>query len=122
MTTTHQPEMHQPEMSDTEDSDVEMNDLGTQDNDRERLFSNDDSESFERRWTEVQTHFVDNPKRAVEDADSLVAEVMERLTSRFTDQKCLLDEQWSSGDETETEDLRLAMTRYREFFRRLLAA
>jgi len=113
--------MQEPEMQDPEMTAADVGDHESRDDDRERLFSSEDGDVFERRWTEVQTHFVDDPERAVQDADRLVTEVMERLTARFAEQKRALDQQWSSGDAVETEDLRLAMTRYREFFRRLLA-
>jgi hypothetical protein len=86
------------------------------------LLTPEDSAAFEQRWTEVQTYFVDDPERAVEDADRLVGDLMEALATRFADQKRSLTAQWSSGDAVETEDLRIALTRYRDFFRRLLAA
>jgi hypothetical protein len=38
------------------------------------------SEEYRSRWTSIQTGFVDEPRHAVEQADSLVAEVMQELT------------------------------------------
>ena len=92
------------------------------DDDGEALFATEDRRSFDQRWTEVQTRFVDNPRDAVASADHLVAEVMQTLAGRFADHKAALEEQWSGGGEVETEQLRQAMRSYRTFFRRLLAA
>ena len=90
--------------------------------DTELLFGPRDSEDFERRWTDVQTRFVDDPREAVESADRLVAEVMQTLARRFAEHKAQLEDQWSGGGDPETEDLRQALRRYRAFFHRLLAA
>lgn len=86
------------------------------------LFSGDDAQSFRERWEQVQSRFVDDPRGAVQDADALVADVTESLTSSFAEQKTSLEQQWSAGDDVETEDLRLTLRRYRELFERLLAA
>ncbi|HEU4354117.1 MAG TPA: hypothetical protein VFT27_00870 [Actinomycetota bacterium] len=66
--------------------------------------------------------FVDEPRSAVEDADQLVTEVIEQLQASFTTERGRLEGQWQQGDEVSTEDLRLALRRYRSFFDRLLAA
>ncbi|HYK94975.1 MAG TPA: hypothetical protein VE011_03785 [Candidatus Dormibacteraeota bacterium] len=73
------------------------------------------------RWADVQAGFVDQPRSAVEHADALVAEVMQRLAKGFATERQHLEEQWSRGDDVSTEDLRLALQRYRSFFDRLLA-
>jgi len=73
------------------------------------------------RWTDVQSAFVDEPRTAVEQADALVADVMKRLASGFADERSSLESQWSRGDDVSTEDLRLALQRYRAFFDRLLS-
>jgi hypothetical protein len=86
------------------------------------LFGPDDSAAFEERWTDVQKQFVDDPQHAVESADKLVSEVMQTLAKRFAAQKAALEQQWSEGDNIETEDLRQAMQHYRTFLQRLLAA
>ena len=88
----------------------------------EELFSSDDSASFEQRWTEVQTRFVDDPRDAVASADHLVAEVMQTLARRFSDRKSTLEHQWDDEGQADTEELRRAMQEYRSFFQRLLAA
>jgi hypothetical protein len=84
------------------------------------LFPTGDAEGFRSRWTEVQVGFVDEPRTAVEQADSLVAEMMKRLAQVFADERGKLEEQWSRGDDISTEDLRVALQRYRSFFDRLL--
>jgi hypothetical protein len=73
------------------------------------------------RWTDVQTAFVDEPRSAVEQADALVADVMKRLATGFADERRTLEGQWTRGDDVSTEDLRLALQRYRSFFDRLLS-
>jgi hypothetical protein len=90
--------------------------------DSDLLFADADRSSFDQRWNDVQGRFVDDPKGAVASADSLVAEVMQGLASRFADHKSSLEQQWAGGGEADTEELRQAMHRYRAFFRRLLAA
>ena len=76
---------------------------------------------FRSRWQEVQTGFVDEPRHAVAQADGLVAEMMQRLAKVFADERGKLEEQWSRGDDISTEDLRVALRRYRSFFDRLLS-
>jgi hypothetical protein len=74
------------------------------------------------RWEQIQGSFVDEPRRAVEEADSLVAELMQRLADSFAEERKGLEGQWDRGDEVSTEDLRIALQRYRSFFDRLLSA
>ena len=86
------------------------------------LFTAEETGSFRSRWTEIQTGFVDRPRESVEEADRLVADLVQRLTAQFGDERSRLEAQWDRGDEASTEDLRVALTRYRSFFERLLAA
>jgi hypothetical protein len=81
----------------------------------------DETHTFRSRWDAIQTGFVDEPRHAVEQADGLVAEVMKRLAETFAEERSKLEGQWSRGDNVSTEDLRLALQRYRSFFDRLLA-
>ena len=74
-----------------------------------------------QQWEAIQAGFVDEPRRAVEQADSLVAEVIQRLAKSFADERTRLEGQWSRGDQVGTEDLRVALQRYRSFFQDLLA-
>lgn len=87
-----------------------------------QLLADDDTTTYQRRWDEIQVAFVDEPRSAVEGADTLVAEVMQRLAETFAQERSNLEDQWSRGDEVSTEDLRVALQRYRSFFNRLLAA
>lgn len=85
------------------------------------LFSPAESDDFHRRWAALQTSFVDEPRQAVQEADGLVAGAMKRLAEIFADERATLDQQWDRGDSVSTEDLRLALRRYRSFFGRLLS-
>jgi len=85
------------------------------------LFPDTDSADFRRRWMEVQTSFVDEPRRAVQQADELVAGVMKMLAETFAREREGLEHQWDRGEDVTTEDLRVAMQRYRSFFDRLLS-
>jgi hypothetical protein len=87
---------------------------------RVELFSEDEIERFRGRWQSLQTAFVDDPRDTVQGADQLVAEVMQALASTFADHKRDLETQWQQGEEVATEDLRLALQRYRTFFNELL--
>lgn len=85
------------------------------------LFSTDEVQGLRARWDSVQASFVDEPRRAVEDADTLVAGAMKRLAETFAEERSRLEGQWDRDGEASTEDLRLALQRYRAFFGRLLA-
>ncbi len=80
-----------------------------------------ESDAFLRRWSDVQARFIDDPQAAVRDADDLVTELVHALSARFAQHKDGLDQQWRSGGEPGTEQLRLALQQYRSFFQRLLA-
>lgn len=86
------------------------------------LLPSDKADSFGRRWTDIQSNFVDEPKTAVRNADGLVSEVIQELSSRFAQERQGLEHQWSGGGDVSTEDLRMALRHYRDFFQRLLAA
>jgi hypothetical protein len=77
--------------------------------------------TFQDRWEEVQTRFVDEPRGAVEEADGLVANLMQQLAEGFAEERERLEAQWGRGEDISTEDLRVALQRYRSFFQRLLA-
>ena len=85
------------------------------------LFNDEEGQGFRSRWEAVQTGFVDEPRTAVEQADALVAEVITRLAEIFANERTTLEQQWGRGDNVSTEDLRIAMQRYRSFFERLLS-
>jgi hypothetical protein len=85
------------------------------------LFPDDELHNFRARWDQAQTSFVDEPRQAVEQADSLVANVVKRIAEQFANERAQLEKQWDRGDNVSTEDLRQALRRYRSFFDRLLA-
>jgi len=85
------------------------------------LFPNEELVGYRTRWESIQTGFVDQPRAAVEQADALVSQVVTRLTEVFTRERSTLEGQWTKGDNASTEDLRIALTRYRSFFHRLLS-
>ena len=87
----------------------------------EVLFADDDLAELRSRWAAVQASFVDDPKDCVQKADVLVSDLVEQLTSGFAHARSRLEEQWARGEEASTEDLRVALMHYREFFQRLLA-
>ena len=85
------------------------------------LFASEESTRLRASWERIQTGFVDEPRHAVEQADELVAQVMQRLARVFSDERGQLEAQWTRGDDVSTEDLRIALRRYRSFFDRLLS-
>ncbi|AWI27909.1 hypothetical protein [Streptomyces tirandamycinicus] len=86
------------------------------------LIAGEDAESYRDRWQQIQANFVDDPRDSVRAADSLVADVIQSLAATFADHKQDLESQWSRGEDTETEGLRVALQRYRVFFNQLLDA
>lgn len=86
------------------------------------LIAGEDAESYRDRWQQIQANFIDDPRDSVRAADSLVADVIQTLAATFADHKQDLESQWSRGEETETEDLRVALQHYRLFFNQLLDA
>jgi hypothetical protein len=87
----------------------------------ELLFADDELAELRGRWGAVQAAFVDDPKDCVQKADVLVSDLVEQLTTGFSHARSRLEEQWARGEEASTEDLRVALMHYREFFERLLA-
>ena len=85
------------------------------------MFPGEETAGFRTRWDAIQTGFVDEPRKAVEEADALVAQVIKRLTEVFANERSTLEHQWDRGEQVSTEDLRLALQKYRSFFERLLA-
>jgi hypothetical protein len=98
------------------DSDVPADDAATA-----PLLAEDEAGDLRRHWEQIQGGFVDEPRRAVEEADQLVAAAMKRLAEVFATERSQLEGQWDRGDDVSTEDLRVALRRYRSFFERLLS-
>jgi hypothetical protein len=84
------------------------------------LLNREESENFRTRWNEIQGKFVDEPRSAVEKADELVTEVIELITEMFNNEHRSLEAQWNKGNDVSTEDLRIALQRYRSFFNSLV--
>lgn len=101
---------------------VAERDAGTSDTAQSTpLFPTGELSNLRNRWGEIQTAFVDEPRKAVEQADALVASAMKRLAEIFSEERSKLEKQWDRGDNVSTEDLRVAFQRYRTFFHRLLS-
>jgi hypothetical protein len=84
------------------------------------LFAANESSNLCTQWDSIQVTFVDDPRSAVQKADALVSETIKRLSEVFTSERQRLEEQWGRGADASTEDLRVALRRYRSFFTRLL--
>jgi len=93
----------------------------TEDEQLARLFSPDAAKEFRSRWDAIQSSFVDDPKRAVRQGDELVAQVLKSLTETFSNERSRLEGQLDQSDKASTENLRVALRRYRSFFERLLS-
>jgi hypothetical protein len=89
---------------------------------REPLLSESSVNAYRDRWEQIQARFVDDPRTSVEQADSLVNEVIHELETSFGSERETLEGQWQRGEDVETEDLRVVLRRYRSFFGRLLSA
>ncbi len=79
-----------------------------------------DSAQTHDRWQQIQAQFVDDPRKAVGDAHALVGDLVQRIVDTFTNERNELEGQWSKGSDVSTEDLRVCLQHYREFFARLL--
>jgi len=87
----------------------------------EPLFAANDTQDLRSRWEKIQIGFVDEPRKAVEHADQLVASTIKRLAEMFASERQQLEGEWDKNDNVSTEDLRVALRRYRSFFDRLLS-
>ena len=84
------------------------------------LFAGEEGNRFRGRWESVQVGFVDEPRRAVEEAEHLVGEMMKRLQETLAEERSVFERRWQRGEDVSTEDLRQGLRRYRAFFDRLL--
>jgi len=89
---------------------------------RARLLDDGELQGITARWKDIQAEFVEEPKVAVQQADALVAELMQRLAAMFATERAGLENRWAGGNEVSTEDLRQGLRLYHSFFERLLAA
>jgi hypothetical protein len=97
-------------------------DLGTSGQSHAQLLEDQEMQAIRGQWKDIQAEFVDEPRKAVQQADALVAELMQRLAQMFATEREDLESRWGGGDDVSTEDLRRGLRRYRSFFERLLAA
>jgi|SRR6266566_4597238 len=87
-----------------------------------QLFAPNEAQDFRTKWEKIQTGFVDEPRKAVQEADALVAAAIKRLADIFAEERSKLEHEWDRGDDDiSTEDLRVGLRRYRSFFHRLLS-
>jgi hypothetical protein len=94
--------------------------VGTVQKGLQALLPPSEAESFWERWKRVQAAFVDNPRQALDQANGLVGEVMKRLIDIFAEEQRNLEGKWASGEDVTTEEMRVALQHYRDFFERLL--
>ena len=92
----------------------------TMEGDLAPLFEGDEAKKFRTRWLAIQSKFVDDPSASVKQADDLVSDVIKSVTMNFSNRRIALEQQWNAEENTSTEDLRMAIKRYRSFFDRLL--
>jgi hypothetical protein len=118
----HPPGDGQTEQSASATQAAARNGLGVGDQPHAQLLEDDELQGILVRWKDIQAEFVDEPRRAVQDADALVADLMQRLARMFASERDQLESRWAGGNEVSTEDLRRGLRRYRSFFERLLAA
>ncbi len=85
------------------------------------LLNQNEIQAMRVHWSNIQAGFVDEPRKSVELADALVAELMQQLARTFASEKNNLEGQWERGQQVSTEDLRVALQHYRSFFDRLLS-
>jgi len=111
-----------PEARSPEPERAATDDVGTEAEPQAQLLEADELQGVILRWKEIQAQFVDEPRSAVQDADALVADLMQRLARTFAAERAQLESRWASGEDVSTEDLRQGLRRYRSFFERLLAA
>jgi hypothetical protein len=115
-------DVDQDERTDEEVETRETNGTADVADDTPELLPREENADFQGRWERIQTGFVDEPRQTVEQADELVAQVMQRLAEGFAAERERLEQQWGRGEDVSTEDLRIALQRYRGFFQRLLSA
>ena len=118
-TTTDEVKGDESDQAIARDADATDTEIGTEA--LEPILPADEADGLRSRWQEIQTGFVDNPRDVVGQADELVSELTQRVVETFAEERKGLEEQWSRGEDVSTEDLRVALQRYRSFFERLLA-
>lgn len=83
------------------------------------LLDADSAQGFRDRWRDVQLRFVDDPHAAAGEAQALVEEAIQALSSALAAQKTTLGG-WQDAGSADTEQLRMAVRNYRDFLDRVL--
>jgi hypothetical protein len=120
MTTSDSTRLTTADLASTSPRTVEQNPSNLTPHAGTAVFSQDDVNQLRPMWVEIQARFIDEPRKSVEDADGLVAATIKRLAESFANERTKLESQWAKGGDVSTEELRLALQRYRSFFDRLL--
>ena len=115
------PETRSPEALDQRPMSEARAPARSEDESLEPLFSPDAARDFRASWDAVQIGFVDDPKQAVRQADQLVRQVLDDLGQTFSSERNAVDGGTDTANQASTENLRLALRRYRSFFQRLLS-
>lgn len=111
-----------PETRDAADADGDGRVERHEEQELAALFTPELAGDFRSRWDAVQIGFVDDPRQAVRKADELVAQVMKNLAESFADERARFEQQMNAADGgASTENMRVALRRYRSFFQRLLS-
>ena len=84
------------------------------------LFAKQSIDEYKSRWDSIQAAFVDEPRQSVDAADKLVADAIKQSTEVLAAERHKLETHHDGGNDVATEELRLALQRYRAFFKRLL--
>jgi hypothetical protein len=85
------------------------------------MFPKNEAEELRSRWNNIQATFVDEPRKAIEEADKLVAGAIERISQVYSDERAKMEGSWKRGEHVSTEDLRITLQHYRAFFGRMLS-
>jgi len=82
----------------------------------------DEIDRLSRRMERAVGGFVDDPRRAVREADAILDEATRRLAQILEERRNTLRDSWrgDNGAKTGTEELRVALTKYRDMTRHLL--
>jgi hypothetical protein len=83
------------------------------------LLERDEIEDFKRRWPEIKSTFVDDPRDSVQLADQMLIQVTELIARRVGEERARLESEWNGRNDVTTEDLRQSLHRYQVLFDRL---
>ncbi|MBS2967051.1 hypothetical protein KGA66_28720 [Actinocrinis puniceicyclus] len=78
------------------------------------------ADDLRERWRGIQAEFIDDPGRAVEDADRLVTDAARAFTTQLEERRHTLTSAWQQDGNKETEQLRLTMRHYRALVDQIL--